>query len=168
MASGHNNKLFYMEQKGTSEKAGLNRIPDEKGRMVFPPGVSGNPSGRPVGSVSIVEAIKRKLLECPLGEDKKTYMEVFVEKVFEKANKDGDVSMMKDIINRIDGMPSQNIDHTSKGEKIESTIQLQGMDALIESMSQANRKDYETNSSAEGLRSTKRHTSLVERESVDE
>ena len=31
----------------TSDKQNINRIPDEKGRMIFPPWVSWNPKGRP-------------------------------------------------------------------------------------------------------------------------
>ena len=84
-------------------------------------GQSGNPNGRPVGSVSIVEGIKRKLLEIE-PENKKTYLDLFLSRYFRKAIKDGDVGLIRDMINRIDGMPKQSVDMTSLGDKITSPI----------------------------------------------
>ncbi len=81
----------------------------------FKKGVSGNPNGRPVGSVSIVEGIKRKLLEVEPA-NKKTYLELFLSKLFLKAIKEGNEQLMKDMINRVDGMPQQRTDITS-GDK---------------------------------------------------
>lgn len=74
----------------------------------FVKGVSGNPNGRPPGSVSIVEGIKRKLLEIEPG-NKKTYLDLFLNKLFLKAIKEGDTSLIRDMINRVDGMPLQKI-----------------------------------------------------------
>jgi len=74
----------------------------------FVPGRSGNPAGRPKGSFSLVEMIKHKLQEIPEGKDK-TYAEFFVEQIMKKSVIEGDTSMMKDMINRVDGMPRQNI-----------------------------------------------------------
>jgi len=74
----------------------------------FVPGRSGNPAGRPKGSFSLVEMIKHKLQEIPEGKDK-TYAEYFVEQIMKKSVIEGDTSMMKDMINRVDGMPRQNI-----------------------------------------------------------
>lgn len=65
-----------------------------------------NMDGRPVGSVSIVEGIKKKLLEIE-PENKKTYLDLFLSRYFRKAIKDGDVGLIRDMINRIDGMPIQ-------------------------------------------------------------
>jgi len=74
----------------------------------FVPGRSGNPAGRPKGSFSLVEMIKKKLQEIPEGKDR-TYAEYFVEQIMKKSVIEGDTSMMKDMINRVDGMPRQNI-----------------------------------------------------------
>lgn len=104
-----------------SEKTELNRIPDEKGRMVFPPGVSGNPAGRPKGSFSLVEMIKNKLQEQAKDKDK-TYAEYFIDQLIKKTVVDGDVTMMRDILNRVDGMPQQKVDMTTQGEKIQSGV----------------------------------------------
>ncbi len=87
------------------EKTGENR--DETGK--FTAGASGNPAGRPKGSVSVVEAIKKKLQECPAGKEK-TYLHYLVEKIMKKAVIDDDVAMIKDIINRVDGMPKESHD----------------------------------------------------------
>jgi len=72
----------------------------------------GNPGGpgRPEGAVSVVEAIKRKLNERYPDANKKTkrtYLDVLIAKIFEKSIQDGDVSMMKDVIDRVDGKPKQ-------------------------------------------------------------
>lgn len=84
--------------------------------------VKGNPGGgRPPGSVSIVEGIKRKLLEIEPA-NKKTYLELFLSKLFLKAIKEGNEQLMKDMINRVDGMPKQSVDMTSLGDKITSPI----------------------------------------------
>ncbi len=82
--------------------------------------VKGNPGGgRPEGSVSIVEGIKRKLMEIEPG-NQKTYYEMFLSKLFQKAIRDGDVNLMRDMIDRTDGKPKQSTDLTSGGEKIET------------------------------------------------
>jgi hypothetical protein len=86
------------------EETGKNR--DEKGHFIE--GISGNPNGRPKGSVSIVEEIKRKLETIPEGE-KKTYLQIFVEKLFKKGIDESDTTLMKDLIDRVDGKPQQNI-----------------------------------------------------------
>lgn len=83
----------------------------------FPKGVSGNPNGRPVGSVSIVEGIRRKLLEVEPG-TKKQYLELFLSSYFKNAIKDGDNQLMRDMINRIDGMPQQKTDLTTNGKDL--------------------------------------------------
>jgi len=93
-------------------------------------GQSGNPSGRPPGSVSIVEGIKRKLLEIEPG-NKKTYLELFLTKLFLKAIKEGNEQLMKDIINRVDGMPKQTTDLQSMGEKLENLIIVKNGDSSI-------------------------------------
>ena len=91
-------------------------ITDKKQKpWLFKKGQSGNPNGRPVGSVSIVEGIKRKLLEVEPA-NKKTYLELFLSKLFLKAIKEGNEQLMKDMINRVDGMPQQRTDITS-GDK---------------------------------------------------
>jgi hypothetical protein len=97
-----------------------NRIKDEKGLFI-----KGNPGGpgRPKGSFSLVEMIKNKLQEMPEGKDK-TYAEYFIEQMMKKSVIEGDTTMMKDMINRVDGMPKQAVDHTTQGEKIQGVVML--------------------------------------------
>jgi hypothetical protein len=96
----------------------------EKQRVIGKPfikGQSGNPNGRPVGSVSIVEGIRRKLLEVEPG-TKKTYLELFLSSYFKNSIKDGDTNLMRDMINRIDGMPKQSTDLTTNGKDLETVL----------------------------------------------
>lgn len=80
-----------------------------------------NMDGRPPGSISIVEGIKKKLLEIDPA-NKKTYLELFLSKLFLKAIKEGNEQLMKDMINRVDGMPKQNVDVLSGGEKLQGPL----------------------------------------------
>ena len=67
-----------------------------------------NREGRPVGSVSIVAELKKKLEEIPEGE-KKTYLEKIVKVYLDKALNDKDTKILTDIIDRIDGKALQKI-----------------------------------------------------------
>ncbi len=82
---------------------------DEKGRLL--PGNTANPNGRPIGALSIVEGIRRKLKECPEG-DKKTYLEYVIDKVFKKILIDESERVLIDLIDRIDGKALQKVDYT--------------------------------------------------------
>ena len=88
------------------------------------PFVKGDPrinlAGRPKGSYSLVESIRHKLQEIPEGKDK-TYAEYFIEQIMKKTVVEGDVSMMKDIINRIDGLPVQRLANAD-GEALRITF----------------------------------------------
>ena len=77
----------------------------------FKKGKSGNPKGRPVGSLSITTEIKRALERIPKDqrENKRTYLELLIMKILDKAIKDGDNQMMRAIWNYVDGMPRQSI-----------------------------------------------------------
>ena len=88
----------------------------------FLKGQSGNPKGRSIGSISIVAILKERLADVPDG-GKHTFADELVAKILHKSLKDGDTHMIRDIINRVDGMPHQTTDLTSKGEKLEG-IQL--------------------------------------------
>lgn len=105
---------------------------------------SPNPNGRPTGSFSITELVRKKLQELPEGEDKKTYAVLFIEKLFEKATKEGDEKTLKLIWNYIDGLPSQSVDLTSNGKDIVIPIygrqSVQGHDSDPESVP-AEKKD---------------------------
>ncbi len=80
-----------------------------------------NREGRPKGSFSLVEMLRHKLQEIPEGKDK-TYAAYFIEQIMKKTVLEGDVTMMKDMIDRIDGKPiaRTETDITTGGEQIKS------------------------------------------------
>jgi hypothetical protein len=72
----------------------------------FEPGQSGNPKGRPPGSVSITAEIKKKLQEIPEGQQK-SYLELLINRILKQAVVDGNEQMIKQIWSYIDGTPRQ-------------------------------------------------------------
>jgi hypothetical protein len=72
----------------------------------FKPGCSGNPDGKPPGSISVIAQVKKKLLEMPIGEQK-TYLDMLIDQIFKSAIIDGDPQMIKEIWHYIDGLPKQ-------------------------------------------------------------
>lgn len=79
---------------------------DEKGRFIK--GTSGNPAGKPKDSISIVHVIKKKLQEVPEGQ-KKTYLELLVDRILRGAIVDGNDQQIKNILQYVEGMPKQNL-----------------------------------------------------------
>ena len=70
-----------------------------------------NRDGRPVGSLSIIAEIKKQLEEIAEEDPKKrTKLQLMVKKILLKAINDGDTNMIKDIIDRVHGKPTQPID----------------------------------------------------------
>ena len=86
--------------------------PQQRKRVVgrpFPKGVSGNPAGRPKGSVSVTDPMRRILSgDCP-PEYRHLSAEALAIKALEMAA-NGDRAMLDSIIDRIDGKPRQGID----------------------------------------------------------
>ena len=75
----------------------------------FKPGQSGNPKGKPKGTISLVSILKKKLSEMDRG-SRKTFAELFIQKyLLKKAIVDEDMRIMKDVIDRIDGKPTRSI-----------------------------------------------------------
>jgi len=95
--------------------------------MAFKKGQSGNPKGRPVGTLSITTEVKKKLLTIARNKNK-TYLRLFIEQLFDKALKDGDVQMQKLIWNYIDGMPPQAL---TLDQTIENNINLSDEDRKL-------------------------------------
>ena len=113
----------YMGQEQTTQ------FPDITGKKQgkwFPPeeyrwekGQSGNPAGRPPGSVSITAEIKKKLLEIPENQQK-SYLDLLINRILKKAVVDGNDQMIKQIWSYIDGPPRQaeNFDTVMQDEHI--------------------------------------------------
>lgn len=71
----------------------------------------GNPGGgRPKGSVSIVGEIKRRLQEIPDGQQK-TYLELLVNRILKSAIQEGNDQQIRNILQYVEGMPNQPIQH---------------------------------------------------------
>ena len=104
-------KVAKEQQKDEIENT---KVCKKKGNPAWQKGISGNPAGKPPGSVSIVAAIKAKLQEID-PKKKKTYLKLFTEQLFEKALTEGDSSIMRDIIDRVDGKALQSIDANLHG-----------------------------------------------------
>jgi len=91
---------------GEPEKLDKTGERDKEGKFVTGhKGMGGRPKG-----LSIVALLKKALEEVPEGE-KMTYAEALVKIVLKKALTDEDKDMIRDIINRVDGMPKQSIEH---------------------------------------------------------
>ena len=93
----------------------INKSPDDTGKKQekrgdietrFKKGQSGNPKGRPAGSISITTEIKKRLQEMPNGQ-KKTYLELLISRILKLGVVDGNEQMIKIIWNYVDGMPNQ-------------------------------------------------------------
>ena len=101
---------------------------DSKGR--FKKGSCPNPDGRPKGSVSVVSAIKRKLEEEypeASNEQKRTYLDKIVAAYFEEIIEGKDKTLLKDVIDRVDGKPIQ----TNKIEGKIETNELEERNQLL-------------------------------------
>jgi len=79
----------------------------------FPRGVSGNPSGRPVGTKNLTTKVREALEKIAEGEDY-TYEEAFIKSILKKAILDGDTSTQRLIWNYLDGMPTQKIEQSNE------------------------------------------------------
>lgn len=74
----------------------------------FKPGESGNPKGRPQGTLSLVSLIKKKLEE-ERPEDGRTFAEQLIEKYITEAIDNNDGQAIRDLIDRIDGKAMQKM-----------------------------------------------------------
>lgn len=75
---------------------------------LFKPGVSGNPSGVPKGTVSLTKMLKSKLSEVPVGQVK-SYAEQLIEIILEKSVVEKDPKTLKMVMEYMEGMPRQRI-----------------------------------------------------------
>ena len=92
---------------------GDNRQPDG----TFGPGNVANPNGRPVGSFSLTEMLRREIQKVPEGQ-KLSYAEAFLRKMLSKAINEGDHASQRLIMNFLEGLPKQPIDIPSGGKPI--------------------------------------------------
>ena len=65
--------------------------------------------GRPKGAISIVHALKERLAEENPEIPGSTLLDRAVDIILEKSLKEKDVTMLRDMIDRVDGKPTQNL-----------------------------------------------------------
>ncbi|KKK72984.1 hypothetical protein LCGC14_2898430 [marine sediment metagenome] len=71
----------------------------------------GNAKGRPKGSgMNITSEIKAKLLSKPNGKDGKTYLQLLIDVIIEKAVIERDTKTIEQMWKYIDGLPKQSIE----------------------------------------------------------
>lgn len=77
----------------------------------FKPGQSGNPKGRPKGSISLTSQIKKLLEKIVKTQDgtEKQRLEILAGNIISKAINEGNEAMIKLIWNYVDGMPTHSI-----------------------------------------------------------
>lgn len=78
---------------------------------LFQKGQSGNPNGRPKGSISLLEILRKELEEIPSGqlEQRRNYAELLIKRMLHKAINEGDIQAQKLIMNYVEGLPYQPI-----------------------------------------------------------
>jgi hypothetical protein len=84
-------------------------------RNQFQKGESGNPKGRPKRDwtwAGLMEEASEEALESG-----KTKKEILVDKIFELALK-GDMMAIKEVFNRMDGLPAKSVDVTTGNEPL--------------------------------------------------
>ena len=90
----------------------------------FKPGQSGNPAGKVPGTKNLTSRIRDGLLKLGAKDAQGNVLpveEALAQKIIKMAL-DGDRKMIELIWNYIDGKPPQNIDFTSKGERVGTVI----------------------------------------------
>ena len=86
----------------------------------FKPGNNANPKGRPKREWTWA-GLYQKAVEEKAKEGKGKVKDSIARKLAELADR-GDVVAIKELANRMDGMPTQAVDHTTKGEKLPTPI----------------------------------------------
>jgi len=101
------NKLAKVEQ------GRFKPLRDEKGRII-PGQQSLNPAGRP--QFSITALVKAKLQTKPEGM-KETYADLLIKRIINKAIKEGNEAMIRNLWQYMDGMPKQSHELTGASGK---------------------------------------------------
>lgn len=114
------------------EETGQNQaIRNEKGQFV--PGVSGNPLGKPCGTVSFKTKWERFITK--IAEKNEVLPEDIDEQLLAvayKKAKDGDYQFYRDIFDRVHGKPQQSVDVTTNGKDLFDKLDKEKADKLFD------------------------------------
>jgi hypothetical protein len=114
---------------------------NEENLKHFPPGISGNPAGRPKGARSLSTVLKEMLEENVdviidgQPATKKMFKEVIIRRLLKAAN-DGDIRAIQTIFDRVDGKAAQFIEMQIPG----GVDSLHKHEVIFKDMSQPRRK----------------------------
>ena len=107
-------------KKSTDNPAEIQPKVKPRGRP-FQKGQSGNPKGKPKGTLSLLSILKKELQEIPKelkGKERKRYADLLIKKQIHKAIVEGDTASIQLIWNYIEGSPKHSIDANLLGEII--------------------------------------------------
>jgi hypothetical protein len=99
----------------------------KKSNAKWKPGESGNPAGRPKGSLSLTDILRRQLQETLQDGSKLEKAEALVAKLIAVAS-GGDMQAMKLILDRLEGSPRQAIDLSGSAPAFPSKIVVEIID----------------------------------------
>ena len=114
----------------TPDTSGKDQVRDDSGR--FKPGFSGNIIGRPPGIKQLTHRVREKLLMLEAKDEFGNPLpleEALAQKIVKMAI-EGDPKMIQLVWAYLDGRPPQNIDLTSKGERLAGTMLVTDEDDL--------------------------------------
>jgi len=92
-------------------------MPNPQNLTPYPPGVSGNPAGKPKGAKHLTTKLWEALQQKVKGTDD-TFADKLIQRILNDAIVKGNTTLITVILNRIDGALLQGIDITSNGESI--------------------------------------------------
>lgn len=93
----------------------------------FKPGQSGNPGGRPAGSVSVIAAIRRKFNDTYFDKNNKTrrtYLEAMVEVIFDEAIENKDSKTLMELVPYFDQKKSTKLDIGADKEDLKTLTEI--------------------------------------------
>lgn len=103
------------ENTEDNQEIPIGKVKDDKGRIVFAPGHSGNPAGKPKGTKhwpSLIGRMLQKKITIKINgkEVEMTIDEAMVESMLRQAIQKGDVKAFEALTNRHEGKPHQSIE----------------------------------------------------------
>lgn len=104
--------------KSNPENTGTNQGIERNEKGQFPPGVSGNPAGKPKGAKHISTLVFNALQNLSPKGDGKKWEDLFVERILLEAINKGNPKVMSLLWAYMDGQPQQGIDLTTGGESL--------------------------------------------------